>query len=83
MSDKRDWKAWGPAVERMMTAHGIGPTSLLRLRAEVLLKHGDKGEMALSEDERATLERITVAPRLDDEGFLGGFDARLEALDDE
>ena len=83
VSDEAHKQEWDRVVGRLITAKRLGPESLLRLRAEYLLEHGDRGVMALSDDERATLERITVAPRMEDEGFLGGFDDRLAAMDDE
>ena len=72
-------REWDRVVGRMMTASRLGPTSLLRLRAEYLLDFADKGKIAISEEERTTLERITVAPQLEDNEFLGGFDERLMA----
>src|SRR5262249_21765032 len=54
----------------------LGPLARLRYRAEVLLRRLDDEEhpVEVSDADREELERITVAPREDDEEFLGRFD---------
>jgi len=64
--------------QRFETARKIGRPALLRLRAEVLLEHGDDGTIPLSADERQQLERIAVNPSDDDTEFLGRFDRFYE-----
>lgn len=66
------------ALRQFEAARKIGPLALLRLRAEVLLKHGDNGVVPLTIEERAQLERIAVVPNRDDVEFLGTFDRFLE-----
>jgi hypothetical protein len=51
-----------------------------RQRAEVLLDCDERGEIAVTPEERERLNRIAVAPTHEDELWLGRFGERLEAL---
>ena len=66
------------AFARMTLASRLGPLALLRLRAEVVLRYGDSGNIPLTPAERETLNRIAVAPVGEDKGFLDGFDRYYE-----
>lgn len=66
-------KSW----RRMSQAFELGPLARLRLRAECLLERiADKqqGLVTLSQADIDQLDRIAVAPKVDDAKFLGGFD---------
>lgn len=64
-------------MTRFELARRLGPMALLRLRAEVLIEYADQGRITLTDAERPEVERITVAPRLEDRDFLGSFDPRI------
>ena len=70
------------SLERFNRARSLGEPALLRLRAENLLHYADEGEFPLTDKEREQLERISAAPTLADEQFLGSFDHHLEAIVD-
>ena len=70
MIDDDDW-------ERLLVAIELGEPARLRLRAECLLKMGDRGEVPLTHAVRERLHRIAVAPAEDDRIFLDGFNRFL------
>jgi hypothetical protein len=69
---------------RLLTAISIGPTALLRYKAEVILDHEEDSRFAIAEDEREELDRIASGVLRDgDRAFLDGFDNFLVDKDKE
>jgi hypothetical protein len=61
----------------------IGQPALLRLRAEIILDHGNQERIPLTATQREQLERIAVAPCEGDEAFLRDFDRYFEEWESE
>jgi hypothetical protein len=72
---------YGENKARYQQAFALGPLGLVRLRADWLLRHGDAGELKLSDTEREALARIVAAPGDDDGYWLSSeFDDRIDDL---